>query len=93
MGLDVAKVTLELLDRPEGTAYEFARHLALECGTAGEGNAFGFFLRSQIHRLAADYIECDEEIEHDWRAHNEILDWVESLPYDESGYVSLNFNW
>ena len=93
MGLDMAAVTTQSLDRPDGAAYDFAWHLASECETSGEGNAFGWFIRSQLHRLAADYIQSSNELDINWEGQNEILDWIESLPFEKSGYISLHFNW
>ena len=93
MGLDIARVSTEFLDRPDGAAYAFAWHVAAQCEISGEGNSFGSFIRSQLHRIAADYIQSSEQLELDWNGQNGILNWIESLPFDGSGYIDLHFNW
>ncbi len=45
MGLDVAQVTMNYLERPEGAAYDFAYSLVDDCAATGEGHAFGWFLK------------------------------------------------
>lgn len=90
MGLDIAVVNLRFLERPRGMAYQFAQELAADCDTSGGGNAMGFYLRSELHHAAAHYInQSDLEM----NVQTEILDWVESLPFDDSGYITLNFYW
>lgn len=93
MGLDVGVVTTTMLPRPEGAAYHFAWTLPEDCDSWGEGSAFGFYLRSHLHARAADYIRDHEELDADWQAQKQILDWIENLPYDDTGYIELYFGW
>ena len=87
MGLDVGKVEIEYLPRPEGLAKEFAWELAGEASCGGDGNAFGFYLRSEMEERAKAFAQGNilaEEI---------LKDWIADLPWDESGYLTLTFNW
>jgi len=43
--MDVGKVSIEYLPRPQGLAYEFIKELACEASCVGDGNAFGFYLQ------------------------------------------------
>jgi hypothetical protein len=87
MGLDVGKVTIEYLPRPEGLAKAFAWHLASEASCVGDGNAFGFYFRSEMEKEAKEFAQDNVLAE-------EILkDWLTTLPWDESGYLVLTFNW
>jgi hypothetical protein len=87
MGLDVGKVEIEYLPRPAGLAYEFVTQLACEASCIGEGNAFGFYLRSEMEERAKEFAEgnpLSEQI---------LMDWIDSLPWGEDGYLTLTFNW
>jgi hypothetical protein len=87
MGLDVGKVTIEYLPRPEGLAKEFAWHLASEASCWSDGNAFGFYFRSELEKQAKAFAKENilaEEI---------LKDWIDSLPWDENDYCHLTFNW
>ena len=87
MGMDVGKVTIEYLPRPGLLAYEFVKELAGEASCVGEGNAFGFYLRSDLEERAREFAKGDVLAE-------EILkDWIASLPWDEDSYLTLTFNW
>ena len=90
MGLDVAQVTMNYLERPEGAAYDFAYDLVEECATSGEGHAFGWFMKEQLRQLASQYIDSRAI---DVAGQRRIDDWLESLPYDETEYVVLGFDW
>jgi len=87
VGLDIGKVTIEPLPRPVGLAYEFARQLASEAGCVGDGNAFGFYLRSEMEERAKEFAEGNP------LAEQILLDWIETLPWDEDGCLILHFNW
>ncbi len=93
MGLDIGTVTKTMLPRPQGAAYDFAWTLPEDCDSWGDGNAFGFYLRSHLHARAANYIRAHPELDADWEGQKEILDWIESLPYDDVGYIELYFGW
>jgi len=87
MGLDVGKVTIEYLPRPGELAKAFAWHLASEASCWSDGNAFGFYFRGEMEKEAKEFAQGDilaEEI---------LKDWIESLPWDEKGYLVLTFNW
>jgi hypothetical protein len=85
MGLDVGKVTIEHLPRPAGLANDFAWHLAEKASCSGEGNAFGFYRRSELEEQAKTFAS---ELGLD-----EIKEWIGSLPWGKSGYLILTFNW
>ena len=87
MGMDVGKVSIENLPRPQGLAYEFINELACEASCAGDGNAFGFYLRDEMEGRAKEFAKSNELAEQILR------DWIASLPWDEDGYLVLNFNW
>ena len=57
MGLDVARVSMEYLDRPSGAAYNFAYELMDDCEATGQGHAFGWFLKEQLQERAREYAE------------------------------------
>jgi hypothetical protein len=87
MGLDVGKVEIEYLPRPEGLAKEFAWELAGKASCWSDGNAFGFYLRSEMEEWAKAFAKGNilaEEI---------LKDWIDSLPWDDNGYLTLTFNW
>jgi hypothetical protein len=87
MGFDVGKVTIEYLPRPAGLAYEFITELAGEASCVGDGNAFGFYLRSEMEERAKEFAKGNVLAE-------EILkDWIATLPWDENNYLVLTFNW
>ena len=87
MALDVGKVSIEYLPRPTGLAYEFAKQLASEASCIGEGNAFGFYLRSEMGGRAKAFAQGNI------LAEMILKDWIATLPWDESGYLRLTFNW
>ncbi len=87
MGMDVGKVSIEYLDRPQGLAYEFIKELACEASCVGDGNAFGFYLRSDMERKAKEFAKGNE------LAEQILMDWIASLPWGEDGYLTLTFNW
>ncbi len=91
MGLDIGVVTKTMLPRPQGAAYDFAWSLVEDGDSWGEGNAFSFYLRSHLHARAADYIRAHPDLY--WHGQKQILDWIESLPYDDVGYIELYFGW
>lgn len=93
MGLDIGVVTKTMLPRPRGAAYHFAWSLVEDSDSWGEGNAFAFYLRSHLHAHAADYIRDHSELDADLEGQKQILDWIESLPYEPSGYIELYFGW
>jgi hypothetical protein len=90
MGLDVGVVSIEYLERPQGAAYEFIQHLAAVASCIGEGNAFGFYLREEMEEEAKGFLA---RMEASPEQVAEIEKWIEKLPWDESGYLTLAFNW
>ncbi len=90
MGMDVGKVSIEYLDRPQGAAYEFIKELACEASCVGDGNAFGFYLRADMEARANEFASRQQAAEEEAK---ELMAWVSSLPWDENGYLTLTFNW
>ena len=88
MGLDVAQVSLDYLDRPRGAAYDFAHKLVDSCDAFGDDRAFGWFEREQLLDLANEYA-TDISLAED--GHGELLGWIASLPFDDEGYIHLGF--
>ena len=97
MGLDVGKVSIEYLPRPDGAAYAFIGKLASEAGCAGDGNAFDSYFRDEMERRADKFVKdrlrlpgiTRQEVEVGKKA---ITDWIASLPWDEDSYITLTFN-
>ena len=90
MATDVGKVNIEYLERPTGIAYKFMKHLAENANCVGDGNAFGFYLRKEVEQEAKDFVSR-ANASPDQAA--EVNQWVESLPWDDTGYLALTFNW
>ena len=87
MGFDLGRVSIEYLPRPEGLAYEFAVQLACEASCVDDGNAFGFYLRSEMEERAKEFAKENP------LAEDILMDWVASLPWGEDNYLTLTFNW
>ena len=93
MGLDIGIMSVQVLERPRGVTYEFAKELALEASVAGTmsgaGNSVGYFTKPHVGHLlyeyAAEHNFTDEETAEVWA-------WVESLPWDGHG-IELYFDW
>ncbi|MBI4216236.1 MAG: hypothetical protein HY687_02410 [Chloroflexi bacterium] len=90
MGLDVGKVTIEYLERPEGLAYEFGYEMATTAQAWGEGNALGFYLRRDLLRQARAFARQSNATPEETAA---LVHWVRGLPWDGGGYTALTFNW
>ena len=86
MGFDVGKVTIEYLPHPAGIAKKFAYQLACEASCAGDGNAFASYLRNEMEKRAKRFANNNP------LAEQLLIDWIASLPWDEDGYLMLNFN-
>ena len=86
MGFDLWKVNLEILPRPTGKAYDFMAALATDAICVGEGNAFGWYDREEMEQEARDFAATMTELK-------EILDWIATLPWDDTGNLNLHFNW
>lgn len=97
MGLDVGKVSIEYLPRPDGAVYAFIGELAGEAGCAGDGNAFDSYFRDEMERRANKFVEdrlslpgiTSQEVE---ASKKMVMDWIASLPWDEDSYLTLTFN-
>jgi len=87
VGIDIAKVEIEHLPRPAGLAYEFIRELACGCPCIGEGNALGWFERSEMEAKAKEFAKGNA------LAEAILMDWIASLPWDEDNCLTLHFNW
>jgi len=87
MGFDIGKVEIESLPRPQGLAYEFIKKLACEASCVGEGNALGFYQRSDMETSAKEFAEGNE------LAEAILADWIETLPWDEDSCLTLHFSW
>ena len=87
MGMDIYEVKLEKLPRPQGLAYQFIGELAAEAQSWGEGNAFGFYQRGELEERAKRFAK-DNAL-----AEDILMEWINSLPWDEDGYLTLHFNW
>jgi len=90
MGFDVGTVSIKYLERPPGIAYEFIKHLAENSSCVGEGNAFGFYLRSELEEEAREFLTRMNASPEQF---GEIEKWMNSLPWDDDGYLALTFNW
>jgi hypothetical protein len=97
VGLDVGKVSIEYLPRPDGAAYAFIGELASEASCAGDGNAFDSYFRDEMERRANEFVEdrlrlpgiTQQEVE---AGRKVIMDWIASLPWDKDNYLTLTFN-
>jgi hypothetical protein len=92
MGLDVGKVTIEYLPCPEGLAKQFAWRLASEASCWSDGNAFGFYFKQELEQQAKEFL-AEEKLNGNPLAEDILKDWIDSLPWDEKGYLVLTFNW
>ncbi|RJO61951.1 MAG: hypothetical protein C4542_05210 [Dehalococcoidia bacterium] len=91
MGLDIGKVSIEYLPRPSSkAANEFAQWLAEEADCTGDENSFGFFLKDKVLGMVEEYGQDEELSQKDIK---KITRWVESLPWDEDGCLTLYFSW
>ena len=93
MGLDIGMMSIQALERPRGTSYQFAWELAHEAsvyGTmSGDGNSLGYFTKPEVRRLLDEFAE-QQTLTPDQTA--EVWTWVESLPWDGDD-LELHFNW
>ena len=87
------RVSIEYLPRPGGLAYEFIEQLAGEASCVGEGNAFGFYHRDVMEERAKQFVQENPLAEENPLTEAILMDWIASLPWDESNYLTLNFNW
>ena len=91
MGLDIGTVKIDYLPRPGGAAYDFAWHLAEECSCASDGNAFGWFEKKEVRKLAQRWLKREPPKSDQEKA--EVMTWIKGLPWDEVRMVTLHFNW
>jgi len=92
MGMDVGKVTIDYLPRPAGLAYKFIEELACSCGCVGDGNALGFYERSEMEEKAKEFT-AKEFPTGNPLAEDILKDWISTLPWDEDNCLTLHFNW
>lgn len=86
----VGKVNIDYLEQPKGIVHEFVIYLASDTNRIGYGSALGFYRKDIMERSAEEFLDLKaadtEEIE-------QVYSWVESLPWNESGYLAFVFNW
>lgn len=89
MGFDVGVYDVKWLPRPKrGPAYDFLSELAASTLMAcAEGNAYGTFSKADAEELADGLHDGDAG------ARAEVQTWLDSLPWDDDGVVSLTINW
>ncbi len=90
MSTHVGKLNIEYLQRPGGIAYEFITYLAANANRIGHGCALGFYLKAEMERTAKGF--CDRR-EAEPEEREEVNKWMESLPWNENGFLALAFNW
>jgi len=89
MGLDVSVVNFCCLPRPGGITYDFVKKLNENADCSGYSNAYSLFYKDDVAMLVEEFCKdnnCSNEEK------NEIMEWVEDLPWEENEIV-LNFNW
>jgi hypothetical protein len=90
MSTHIGKVNIDYLLRPGGTAYEFITYLAANANRIGQGCALGFYLRAEMEQIAKGFLNRREA---EPEEQEEVKDWIESLTWNENGYLALAFNW
>ena len=93
MGFDVGiyEVT-KWLPRPEGVVYNALPDLASDLLCAvGEGNAYGVVEKQEMMDWIDRMHEYGDKV--DDAARQELIEWANSLPWDEDDCVSLTVNW
>ena len=94
MGLDIGVVRISYLDRPKGSALEFARHLiASSCEAdwqvADGANVFVEYERDNLLALVESHVTAKSLGP---EAAAQVLSWVNNLPWN-GDVVMLHFNW
>ncbi len=94
MGLDIGVVKLDYLERPEKTAYDFARHLAahsdeVEWSVFAEGNIFVELTRDTMISLMDGYVSDKKLDQEDAKT---VGRWVDALPWTDH-VIMLHLNW
>ena len=94
MGLDIGVVKLDYLERPENTAYDFARHLAARSDEAewsvfAEGNIFVELTRDTMTSLMNGYVS-DKKL--DQEDAETVGKWIDALPWRDH-VITLHLNW
>lgn len=90
MTTQVGKVSIEYLGKPTGIIYEFTTYLASNADRLGNRCALGFYLQEQMEQMAIDYLEIYPALQDKL---DELRDWIKALPWPETGYLALAFNW
>ena len=98
MGLDVGKVSIDYLPRPDGAAYAFVKELAAEASCVDDGKAFVFYFRDEMEKRAEEFAEDKLHLPgmttQQVKANKTmVMDWITSLPWDEDNCLTLTFNW
>lgn len=90
IGFDVGAVSIQYLDRPHGAAYDFIQHLASKAVCWSEGTAFGFYLKEEMAQEAETFVAQEKGTPGQLAA---IKAWMDTLPWDDGGYLVLTFSW
>ena len=94
MGMDIGVVKIAYLERPEETAYDFARHLAahsdeVEWSVFSEGNIFAELTRDTMISLMDGYVS-DKKL--DQEDAETVGKWINTLPWRDD-VIMLHLNW
>ena len=94
MGLDIGAVNIDYLDRPSGTAYRFAWHLAGQWDDErwevySGANVFAEYDYGHLISRAQDYISAEGLESAEAR---QVMRWVRNLPW-RGRTVMLHLNW
>ena len=94
MGMDIGVVKIAYLERPEETAYDFARHLGLEAdeadwnGSSAE-NTFVEFTRETMLSVLNGYAARNSLSQSDTA---KIRAWLDDLPWNNDT-IMLHLGW
>ena len=90
MTTDIGKVDIEYLAKTDGIVGKFTTYLASTADRLGNHCSLGFYHQEVMEQMATEYIDLypTERNEVD-----ELYGWVQTLPWPETGYLTLMFNW
>ncbi|MHB1459538.1 MAG: hypothetical protein ACYC0V_21715 [Armatimonadota bacterium] len=90
MILEVGKVPVSHLGRHDGIVYDFAKSLAASANRIGEWSSLGYYDKDEMEQAANQFFENNGG---DENQSEQLRSWIENLPWNMAGYLTLLFDW
>ena len=90
MNTDIGLINIEYLRKPAGIVTEFITYLAANANRVGNRTALGFYLHDGMEQKAKEFL--DQYATEPGQA-DALHDWIDTLPWKETGHLAMAFNW